>query len=70
MLKIHYENTPIQNILKILPQKKNENFQIKSLELHSITKKYLYNFDPIKPHFYIVNLVFTGVLFFIFLLKT
>ena len=32
-----------------------------------ITKTYLYNFDPLKPHFYIVKLGFT--LFFIFLLK-
>ena len=30
---------------------------------HSITKTYLYNFDPLKPHFYIVHvkLGFTGV---------
>ena len=35
-----------------------------------ITKTYLYNFDPLKPHFYIVKLGFTGVnLFFLFLLK-
>ena len=27
----------------------------------SITKIYLYNFHPIKPHFYIVKLGFTGV---------
>ena len=27
----------------------------------SITKTYLYNFDPFKPHFYIVKLGFTGV---------
>ena len=26
-----------------------------------ITKIYLYNFDPLKPHFYIVKLGFTGV---------
>ena len=26
-----------------------------------ITKTYLYNFDPIKPHFFIVKLGFTGV---------
>ena len=26
-----------------------------------ITKTYLYNFDPLKRHFYIVNLGFTGV---------
>ena len=26
-----------------------------------ITKTYLYNFDPLKPHFYIVKMGFTGV---------
>ena len=26
-----------------------------------ITKTYLYNFEPLKPHFYIVKLGFTGV---------
>ena len=35
-----------------------------------IMKTSLYNFDPLKPHFYIVKLAFTGVyLFFLFLLK-
>ena len=34
--------------------------QNKQLKL-SITKTYLYNFDPIKPHFYIVKLEFTWV---------
>ena len=28
---------------------------------YGITKTYLYNFDPLKPHFYIVKLGFTGV---------
>ena len=28
----------------------------------NITKTYLYNFDPLKPHFYIVKLGFTGVI--------
>ena len=28
---------------------------------YPITKTYLYNFDPLKPHFYIVKLGFTGV---------
>ena len=27
----------------------------------TITKTFLYNFDPLKPHFYIVKLGFTGV---------
>ena len=35
-----------------------------------ITKTRLYNFDPIKPHFYIVKLGFTGVyIIFLFLLE-
>ena len=33
-----------------------------------ITKTYLYNFNPLKPHFYIVKLEFTGV-FIIFLIS-
>ena len=33
-----------------------------------ITKTCLYNFDPLKPHFYIVNLGFTGV-YIIFLIS-
>ena len=33
-----------------------------------ITKTYLYNFDPLQPHFYIVKLVFTGV-YIIFLIS-
>ena len=36
----------------------------------SITKTRLYNFDPLKPHFYVAKLGFTGyTLFFLFLLK-
>ena len=36
-----------------------------------IMKTYLYNVDPVKPHFYIVKLGFAGVysIFFLFLLK-
>ena len=33
-----------------------------------ITKPCLYNFDPLKPHFYIVKLGFTGV-YIIFLMS-
>ena len=37
---------------------------------YDITKTYLYNFDPLKPHFYVLKLGFTGyTLFFSFLLK-
>ena len=35
---------------------------------YAITKTYLYNFDPLKPHFYIVKLEFTGV-YIIFLIS-
>ena len=34
---------------------------------YDITKTYLYNFDPLKPHFYTVKLGFTGV-YIIFLI--
>ena len=34
----------------------------------AITKTYLYNFDPLKPRFYIVKLEFTGV-YIIFLIS-
>ena len=35
---------------------------------HTITKTRLYSFDPLKPHFYIVKLGFTGV-YIIFLIS-
>ena len=37
-------------------------------QLQIITKTCLYNFDPFKPHFYIVKLGFTGV-YIIFLIS-
>ena len=37
--------------------------------LHIITKTCLYNFDPLKPHFYIVKLEFTGI-YIIFLISS
>ena len=36
--------------------------------MKTITKTYLYNLDPLKPHFYIVKLGFTGV-YIIFLIS-
>ena len=36
--------------------------------LYTITKTYLYNFDPLIPHFYIAKLGFTGV-YIIFLIS-
>ena len=38
------------------------------MSLKSITKTYLYNFDPFQPHFYIVKLGFT-VVYIIFLIS-
>ena len=47
--------------------KRNNSSQTEEL---TITKTSLYNFDTLKPHFYIVKLEFTGyLLFFLFLLK-
>ena len=39
-----------------------------SIPLGHITKTYLYNFDPLKPHYYIEKLGFTGV-YIIFLIS-
>ena len=48
---------------------KKKIINVLSKELaNSITKTCLYNFDPLKPHFYIVKLGFTGV-YIIFLIS-
>ena len=44
----HYENMPIQNILKILPQK-NENFQRKNLDIFHFSAQNIdcgYSLEP------------------------
>ena len=41
---------------------------ISRIMINNITKTRLYNFDPLKPHFYIVKLGFTGV-YIIFLIS-
>ena len=38
-----------------------DNLFSRKTHLRFITKTRLYNFDPLKPHFYIVKLGFTGV---------
>ena len=43
-------------------------FQVDLLVSNDIMKTHLYNFDPLKPHFYIVKLGFTGV-YIIFLIS-
>ena len=57
----------------VLLKTSNQNFDIKVLSLwpspqgHTIPKTYLCNFDPLKPHFYIVKLGFRGVYIIFFI---
>ena len=44
------------------------NWSKRASQAYTITKTCLYNFDPLKPHFYIVKLGFTGV-YIIFLIS-
>ena len=44
------------------------HFPLLQVGMSIITKTCLYNFDPLKPHFYIVKLGFTGV-YIIFLIS-
>ena len=67
---------PLNNCWKSAWYVKTQNLLCKSLSLSIdtyrkgwlITKTYLYNYDPLKPHFYIVKLGFTGV-YIIFLIS-
>ena len=64
--KYHYHNTPSYSKIVVSMR------QIHSYKFEKcITKTCLYNFDPLKPHFYIVKLGFTGVyiIYFLFLLE-
>ena len=45
----------------LLIKVKNSAYDVPHDRYEGITKTPLYNFDPIKPHFYIVKLGFTGV---------
>ena len=58
--KRHETNTRARN--KETHKKHTDNFS------HHITKTYLYNFDPLNPHFYIVKLGIKGV-YIIFLIS-
>ena len=49
---------PVSIVKSDIVKKKKK---IRKFEHITKTYMYLYNFDPIKPHFYIVKLVFTGV---------
>ena len=55
-----------QGVLRVAKDPKR--LQANSEDSDLITKTYLYNFDPLKPHFYIVKLGFTGV-YIIFLIS-
>ena len=52
-----WANKPFQACLLEMPKRRSAA----GIALKLITKTYLYNVDPLKPHFYIVNLGFTGV---------
>ena len=55
-------------IFMVFSEKKKSKFSSYFIVYMSITKTCLYNFDPLKPHFYIVKLGFTGV-YIIFLIS-
>ena len=55
----------VENLVLFCQQKV---FEPRRQKERIITKTYLYNFDRLKPHFYIVNLGFTGV-YIIFLIS-
>ena len=44
------------------------DISVSVIKITPVTKTCLYNFDPLKPHFYIVKLGFTGV-YIIFLIS-
>ena len=54
--------------LYVSSSKTNHISTTSSKDFQNIMKTYLYNFDPLKPHFYIVKLEFTEV-YIIFLIS-
>ena len=69
------ENFQIKNsdIFHISAQNKDCGYSLRVpiiyvFEQKYITKTYLYNYDPLKPHFYLVKLGFTGI-YIIFLIS-
>ena len=64
MLEYRRERADMIQVYKII----NNIDNIDKDSLFTITKTYLYNIDPLKPHFYIVKLGFTGV-YIIFLIS-
>ena len=51
-----------------MKKKDTKSFQPKKHQQQNITKTCLYNVDPLKPHFYIVKVGFTGI-YIIFLVS-
>ena len=66
--RVYWLNLPLTDSEKPLPTHLLQVQQVRSTTQIYITKTYLYNFDPLKPHFYIVKLGFTGV-YIIFLIS-
>ena len=65
---INFHENEIKNISSLIKiQKRNTLYSVMSTFV-TITKTHLYNFDPLKPHFYIVKLGFTRV-YIIFLIS-
>ena len=62
MIKLHWLELPMARTILHGPK------GVRATEVRLITKTRLHNFDPLKPHFYIVKLGFTGV-YFIFLIS-
>ena len=60
-------NTSVKTIRIVIYTEDDDKYEV-LIDTHSITKTYLYNFDPHKPHFYIVKMGFTGV-YIIFLIS-
>ena len=58
----------ICNLYSVLHENLRRECDSVRLVLAPITKTYLYNFDPLKPHFYMIKLRFTGV-YIIFLIS-
>ena len=72
VVKVNKQYTLNLWVIYLTNQQNHTRTQIKQSKREpgniSITKTYLYNFDPLKPHFYIVKLWFTGV-YIIFLIS-
>ena len=64
----------LHEMTKLISDQNRKNINLSSAEYAhrvlkvTITKTYLYNFDPFQPHFYVVKLGFTGV-YIIFLIS-